>query len=375
MIITALSTMLAALTQAASPEIVQDTATATMDAALADLDADGTPELIRAVEGGANQVLEQTAEGWRPSQRWTFTQDDSDSEDIAVADFNRDGWLDVAFANEDTRVQQLYFGGPDGFVDVSGRLAFYARANAVEAGDFDGDGDEDLVFGDEGPLVFLVNDGSGRFDVRREPDPAGLDTTQDLDFADVDGDGDLDLFVANEEANRLLLNDGAGRFTDASTQMSGSPETDETREGVFADIDGDGDLDLFLANVGFRLASAAADSGVQVRGARDRLLINDGTGRFADEAEARLPEWEAHTLDAKFFDADADGDLNMVIGAAFGGGVRLYLNDGAGRFSLARVLVAPGVDVLDIEILPGGRGVYVASFRSEDRVANVASSG
>jgi len=70
--------------------------------------------------------------------------------------------------------------------------------------------------------------------------------TQSVALADIDGDGDLDLVAGNDagEPNRVYTNDGSGNFTD-SGQMLGSNNTVSV---ALADIDGDGDLDLVAGN-------------------------------------------------------------------------------------------------------------------------------
>jgi len=340
------------------------TLTRTMDVEFADLNGDGAPELIRAVEGGTNQVLDWSGAAASPSDTFRFAEDASDSEDLTVADLDGDSWPDLVVANEDTLTPQLYLNDAGGgLIDASDRLGFEARSNAVIAFDADADGDLDLMFGDTGANAFLRNDGAARFELEREAAPDGDDVTQDLEAADVDGDGDLDLIVANEDANRLMLNDGRGGFIHMADALGEPRPDEETREADFGDVDGDGDLDLYFANVGFRTQSPS--------GAPDRLLINDGTGRFTDESAARLPDWSAHTLDVEFLDLDRDGDLDIVLAASFGGGVRALINDGGGVFETGEILEPGALDGLDAELTPGGDALYVAAFRSNDHLFEI----
>ncbi|MEO1039763.1 MAG: VCBS repeat-containing protein [Pseudomonadota bacterium] len=339
---------------------IPGTETRTMDIRLADLDGDGQAEIIRAVEGGANEVLERSGGTWTPSSRFRFEEDGSDSEDIAIADLNGDGWLDVVFANEDTMVQQLYFNeGGTRLVPAHVNLVFEARSNTVIAEDFDGDGDADLAFGDSGPVVFLTNDGRGNFEVSREAHPNNSHAVQDLEAGDVDGDGDLDVIVASEGTNRLLINDGHGAFTPRNALLSALPRYEETREADFADLDGDGDLDLYFANVGFRTQNPAGEP--------DRVLLNDGRGYFSPQDRA-LPARTMHTLDIDFHDVDNDGDLDGVLAGSFGGGVWILINDGTGQFTEGAQLAGSELDALDTELMPDRLSVYVAGVRSADAI-------
>ena len=80
-----MSVLLATVLIASTP--VPDTETRTMDVEFADLTGDGQLELIRAVEGGTNHILVQTGDGWEASRNLRFSDDGSDSEDVACCRF------------------------------------------------------------------------------------------------------------------------------------------------------------------------------------------------------------------------------------------------------------------------------------------------
>ncbi|MEZ4402447.1 MAG: FG-GAP-like repeat-containing protein [Kofleriaceae bacterium] len=86
------------------------------------------------------------------------------------------------------------------------------------------------------------------------------------------------------------------------------------------DVDGDGDLDLFIAE------GTAGPSGRP-----NRLLINDGAGRFADQSSARLPPAIDNSSRSAAGDVDGDGDLDIIVGNL--GPEQLLINDGTGHFA------------------------------------------
>ncbi|MFK7926121.1 MAG: FG-GAP repeat domain-containing protein [Bacteroidia bacterium] len=339
-----------------------------MDVEPGDLDDDGDLDLVIASEFQPNILLFNDGKGhFTNASAERLPQVAHDSEDIALADFDADGDLDIVFVSEDDQINEFYLNDGKGFfTDVSERLGVTGTTNAIIAADFDQDGDLDLAFGNAGQNYLLLNDGKGNFqDQTKKLLPAVLDQTQDLEAGDVDGDGDLDIIAGNEDQNRLYLNDGTGKFTDATEGRLTfwADEREETREADFGDIDGDGDLDLVFANVVFQVGTLA----------QNRLLLNDGKGYFTDVSEQALVQEEPFlSVDADFWDADEDGDLDLFICNSFGGPFQLFANDGTGQFvdisqeSLPD-LVGSGIDAEYFDADGDGRGdLYLGNFRMVD---------
>jgi len=121
--------------------------------------------------------------------------------------------------------------------------------------------------------------------------------------ADYDDDGWTDLFVTRLDDHDLLFrNDGDGTFSEVSEE-AGFTDSFPTNSAMWFDCDLDGDLDLLVNTVG---------------GYRLLLYINDGHGRFTDEAEARgidLDDGARHTqwsLGVGDFDRDGYPDFATV---------------------------------------------------------------
>lgn len=91
--------------------------------------------------------------------------------------------------------------------------------------------------------------------------------------------------------------------------------------GAFFDADGDGDQDLILVN------SRSWPHADEVVAPGSRLYLNDGAGRFSDATEASGFDHKAFGMGAAVGDVDGDGDIDVVTTGV--GGNRLYRNDGA----------------------------------------------
>ncbi|HYF23986.1 MAG TPA: VCBS repeat-containing protein [Caulobacteraceae bacterium] len=308
-----------------------------MDVEAADLDRDGDLDLVIPQEFLPNKLLLNAGGGRFTDASATLPPLDPaevpppappghDSEDVSIADFDGDGRLDLVVVAEDDvkmgrpHVHEYYRGTVKGWARVLDVLP-NTEADAVAHADLNGDRRADLLIAGAGQDRLLINDGRGGFRDETEARlPREAATAQDAEFADLDRDGDLDLILGLEGGHALWINDGRGVFADETGARLPNPGNVEARKVTPVDVDGDGDLDLYFAHVGW-----------QGRAPQDRLYLNDGSGRFVDGTEGRLPSDAATGLDAKFADLDGDGDLDLVRGD--GEGVRVLAGDGTGRFT------------------------------------------
>jgi hypothetical protein len=202
---------------------------------------------------------------------------------VVTGDFNGDGWIDIYVAN-DGEPNLLWINQRDGTFKetalVSGvALTAEGKAEAsmgVDAGDFDGDGDEDLVMTEltaQGANLY-VNDGSGRFRDASAASALGRLTLPytgwGMKWFDFDNDGWLDLLMVNgsiianegrsnqpfpyDQRKLLLRNLGNGRFENVTDQAGAVFSLSESGRGAaFGDIDNDGDIDVVVGNDAGRL--------------------------------------------------------------------------------------------------------------------------
>ena len=166
----------------------------------------------------------------------------------------------------------------------------------------------------------------------RFPQPGLLEYTNQLTVGDIDGDGDLDLLFAN-----------GGNFSSAGTPQKLRVFINDGT-GVFTDeTDARTGGLTFLAR-GVELGDIEHDGDLDIIVAQDfnrqpTLLVNDGNGVFTNETATRVPIGTFSSTRAQFGDIDNDGDLDLYFtnggsvsrwGSARG---KLWFNDGAGVFT------------------------------------------
>ncbi len=251
------------------------------------------------------------------------------------ADYNNDGFLDLFIANSVANL--LYNNAEEGKfqdVGVSAGIAVSAFGlNAVFA-DFDHEGDLDLYLANAEENQFYRNNLDGTFTELsgKAGISAGKTRSRDLAIGDFDEDGDLDFFVANEGASNILYtNLRQGSFQDI-TETAGLKSDGNSGAVTAGDYNNDGFLDLFVTGL---------------QGGSYSLYKNKGNGSFdKDNRSSEMFDELSNFigLDAKFFDFDNDGFIDLLVAGRpsekmeKSSGLLLFHNDGTGKFEKSSLL-------------------------------------
>jgi hypothetical protein len=244
----------------------------------------------------------------------------------------------------------------------SNRYLLETTGCGVALFDYDNDGRLDIFLvngntlegfpkGAEPTAHLYRNKGEGAFeDVTAKAGVSARGWGQGAATGDYDNDGDEDLIVTYYGQNRLYRNNGDGTFAEV-TERAGLTST-RLRWGTgaaFIDYDRDGRLDLFVANyIDLDLATAPTpDSGLcrykgvpvacgppGLPGGRNALYRNKGDGSFEDVSERAgiLKANGSYGLGVSTLDFDDDGWTDVYV-ANDSNPSALYRNNRDGTFT------------------------------------------
>lgn len=283
-----------------------------------DIDRDGDLDLV------ATSFLDGEV-GWYENQgSWNFqyhsvrvVSDGGGLIAAEVADFDRDGFPDIATAEFDSDEVHIDLGSAAGFLAGPTISALPAGPVDLVADDLDRDGDLDLAgVAIGGGAIFWLENGSAGW-VPRTLAPVAGSAPIRLAVGDLDSDGDTDVVGSLLGAMQLVSVDQTDLrstvfFSEPETLLTGDRRAREVRVG---DVDRDGDPDLTLAAAAF---------------ARVQVLLNDGNG-LSSTTHAFDPGSELAGVGLGDF--DRDGDLDFFAAVRDAGWSAVYSNDGSGSFT------------------------------------------
>ncbi|MGA8763291.1 MAG: FG-GAP-like repeat-containing protein [Candidatus Sulfotelmatobacter sp.] len=300
---------------------------------------------------------------------------------IAIADYNRDGFPDVALPNG-----QIFLGNGDGTLRTPGWFPTTPLAVVVAAADVNGDGIPDLltlsvsVFcgaSDFGTTGASLGNGDGTFQPVTVFDSGGCLNPVFLAVGDLNNDGapDIIAFSAGSPQLSVLINTGTGTFPAAILSISGgsggvavddfnddgNPDVVLSDGSVYlgngdgtirfkanaslgaiavttGDFNHDGNPDLAAA---VECAPAGCSSGGQ-------FLIAAGNGDGTFQPSTALPSGGFYAESLVVADFNHDGKLDVALvnncmdsACSVGGSVSIYLGNGNGTFTLLNTINLP----------------------------------
>ena len=278
---------------------------ATVQVAIADFDGDSRPDILSS-EWTILRLRVNLGERAFAAPR--VIRQLSDEYFRGVGDFTNDGRPDIVLGTYHEAAVTLVNAGEGRFAEVT----YAAPIVDPAAGDFDGDGNLDLVSALSWGLTILYGDGNGRVGVRRNV----LPPTGTPSVADLNGDGRDDIMALGLEPRAILVMNGP-----IATTATPSPRRFALPGGygslVPADFDGDGAMDIAV-----------------IDGARIRVHLNDGAGGLVT-SDALLGPSSFQFATADF---NHDEALDLVLAAGSGFAVSFGRGDGTFRFPHTKLL-------------------------------------
>jgi Bacterial Ig-like domain (group 3)/FG-GAP-like repeat len=342
-----------------------------------DFNGDGKPDLVVANEcedqnctnGGVSVLLGNGDGTFQAAQ--SYASGGISANSVIVGDFNKDGKVDLAVTNQ-CAIGSCSYGGfgssGNGAVGVllgNGDGTFQLaqsyssgglNAYSVAVGDFNGDGNPDLVVANQcadstctsGSLSVLLGNGDGTYQPANSYSSSGGNDFY-VAVGDFNGDGNLDLAVANEcvisacdsdngnGSVSVLLGNGDGTFQGTSFYVPGINAYSVT----VADFNGDGKADIAAANLCADSSCANGSVGILLGG-------GDGTFQAAPSYVFTSANREDYYVTAGDFNGDGNVDLAVAdycggSNSCTNGAATILLGNGDGTFQAPQSYVSGGL--------------------------------
>ncbi len=325
-------------------QLLETTSETSACVSLGDIDRDGDLDVILAKGRHwplRNLVLRNdghakfTTEAIGDSADRTYT--------AALADLNGDGTLDLVVSNDRPDKKLVYLSDATGHYRAAGSFGQAEWSTRyVTVADLNGDKRPDIIVANRGgnaasprPSFVCLNDGAANFPVCT---PLPTQSATIIVASDFDGDGTIDLLVPHRDGGQSLMlwNDGSGTFRGAAEPI-GAPRV-TVRAAAAADIDRDGKTDFVIGDLESK-----------------RILVfrNLGQRRFAEAVEISSGAVEAGAI--AIADLNKDGANDIVVGAAEGPGTIYFNNSRGAKFAFEQIRwndgkgVVYGVSIGDLD--------------------------
>jgi hypothetical protein len=330
---------------------------APFEAAVADLNSDGRPDLVTTGTTSNNlTVLLGNGEGGFAQATGSPVATTAGPRAVAIADFDEDGRQDLAAVGAGVSI--LLGNGYGGFTAGPAVVPGGTGLHGVAAGDLNGDGHVDLTTANSASddVSILLGNGAGGFAAAAGSPVAAGDAPEDVVIGNLNGAAGPDLLIANLGSSNItaLLGNGVGGFSPAAGSPIAIPAPGPNAL-VLADFNSDAKFDFVTAN-------GTGDLSV---------MLGSGTGTFSP-SPGSVPD-PSQPFGVAVGDFNADTKLDIATANGNINNVTILLGDGAGGFSLAPDRPATGgtgaffVAVGDINV--DGRPDLIPTNRTSNTVA------
>jgi hypothetical protein len=313
--------------------------------ALGDFNGDGQDDVALGIYDSSIAVLTSKPDG---NLRSPSSYSVGNVFGVATGDFNGDGKPDVVAVDSFSRDVHILVGKGDGTFSFAKNLQNPVPGILPYVGDFNNDGKLDLAVANNNVnnVSIYLGRGDGTFGPPTNFSEGGQGGQ--MTIADFNKDGNQDLAVATSTAGfvTVALGKGDGTFGDGVGLFTGVNPTDVKA----ADLNGDNNLDLVVSNGGNNNEGNIA------------VLLGKGDGTF--KAPKTYPVGLPGVVSVAVVDTNHDGNLDVIVGAVFGGGIDTLLGNGDGTLqpqkASGQTEGSGGVAVADFDG-DGNVDVYLAS--------------
>ena len=285
--------------------------------------------------------------------------------DIGVGDFNNDGIADLAIPNHGTKHVTILLGKGDGSFapSVASPITVESRPHphGIALGDFNHDGNPDFAIDSwaEDKIEVFFGDGRGGFRTPGTMFAVGRHPYERLRAGDFNGDGNADIVTTNfEGANvTVLLGDGHGGFHEAPG--SPFPTADDPFGAAICDLNRDGKLDLAIQHFSGQGTDFSKDA--------ISILYGDGAGHFR-----RGPTLQTGHAPVTIAcgDVDGDGSPDIAVPNMSGNSITVLLNHG-GEFQRSDIPAGAHPEGIGIANLLGSKQPQIVVTSIDDNTVQI----
>lgn len=269
---------------------------------------------------------------------------------LVAFDANGDGLPDIVSSNSGSSNIALYLNSASGFLPKTSLPTTSGTSRyAISSGDFNGDGNTDIVYGSTfgGTGIYIqLSNGAGGFSAESGKSLPSGGYAASIVTADLNGDGKLDAAVADPALHKahVYWGNGTGGFTGYTSFVAGT----SPKRLAIVDWNKDSLLDIAVTNTGSNDVT---------------ILFGDGIGGFPTSQAIAVG---TTPLGIRVADLDNDGNSDLIVAnsASAATGVTIVFGDGLGGVLRTSTL----------SLNQGGLDVSIADFNNDGFLDIVAIS-